>query len=44
MDKEQLKKELKELFKKEQWTIEDHYRYKKLSDKLWEIERNEFGI
>lgn len=41
MNKEQLKKEIEELFKKEQWNIEDHYRYKKLSEKLLEIQRNE---
>lgn len=40
-EKEQLKKELQEMFKKEKWTIEDHYRYKKISDRLWEIQRGE---
>ena len=39
MDKEQIRDELDKLFEKEHWTIDDHYRYKKLSDKLLEIER-----
>ena len=43
MTKEQIRDELDELFEKEKWTIDDHYRYKKLSNQLLEIEREKDG-